>query len=256
MQSRLASLPVLTTRQRCLFSSDIFFRIMCLKICALCCQPTLQLQSYSTLWMICHSYGKWNWSFCVAICMDGADVITGQLSGFTTQVKEVTSECETAHCVIHTEMLASKKSVMFCMMWLKLSTILKYMALNHICLHLCEEMDVEHTFLLLNTEVRWISKGVSLPSVFELWDLLQEFLLEIHHWQYTAVTQFSSLAQSCPTLCNPMDCSMPGFLVLHQLLELDQTNVHRFGDAIKPSHPLSSPSPPTFNLSQHQVLFQ
>ena len=48
--------------------------------------------------------------------MDGADVITGQLSGFTTQVKEVTSECETAHCVIHTEMLASKKSVMFCMM--------------------------------------------------------------------------------------------------------------------------------------------
>ena len=142
------------------------------------------------------------------------------------------------------------------MMWLKLSTTLKYMALNHICLHLCEEMDVEHTFLLLNTEVRWISKGVSLPSVFELWDLLQEFLLEINHWQYTAVTQFSSVAQSCPTLCDPMDCSMPGFLVLHQLPELDQTNVHRFGDAIKPSHPLSSPSPPTFNLSQHQGLFQ
>ena len=84
----------------------------------------------------------------------------------------------------------------------------------------------------LNTEVRWISKGVSLPSVFELWDLLQEFLLEIHHWQHTSVTQFSSVAQSWLTLCNLMDCIMPGFLVLHQLQELDQTNVHRFGDAI------------------------
>ena len=60
--------------------------------------------------MICsHSYGKWNWSFCVGICMDGTDVIIGQLSGFTTWVKEVTSECETTHCVIHTEMLASQK---------------------------------------------------------------------------------------------------------------------------------------------------
>ena len=53
--------------------------------------------------------------------------------------------------------------------------------------------------------------------------------------------QFSSVAQSCPTLCNPMDCSTPGFSVHHQLLELPQTHVHRVGDAIKPSHPLSSP---------------
>ena len=68
--------------------------------------------------------------------------------------------------------------------------------------------------------------------------------------------QFSSVAQSCPTLCNPMDCSTPGFPVHHQLLELAQTHVHRVGDAIQPSHPLSSPSPPTFNLSQHQGLFQ
>ena len=56
--------------------------------------------------------------------------------------------------------------------------------------------------------------------------------------------QFSSVAQSCPTLCNPMDCSMPGSLVYHQLPELAQTHVHRVGDAIQPSHPLSSPSPP------------
>ena len=65
-------------------------------------------------------------------------------------------------------------------------------------------------------------------------------------------SQFSSVAQSCLTLCDPMDCSMPGFPVHHQLPELTQTHVHRVGDAIQPSHPLSSPSP-TFNLSQHQV---
>ena len=68
--------------------------------------------------------------------------------------------------------------------------------------------------------------------------------------------QFSSFAQSCPTLCNPMDCSTPGFRVLQQLPELAQTRVHRIGDAIKPSHPLRSPSPPALNLSQHQSLFQ
>ena len=63
------------------------------------------------------------------------------------------------------------------------------------------------------------------------------------------------VAQSCPTLCDFKDCSTPGFLVHHQLLELTQTHVHRFGDAIQPSHPLSSPSPLAFNLSQHQGLF-
>jgi len=68
--------------------------------------------------------------------------------------------------------------------------------------------------------------------------------------------QFSSVAQLCPTLCNPMDCNTPGFPVRHQLPELTQTHVHRVGDAIQPSDPLSSPSPPAFNLSQHQGLFQ
>ena len=67
---------------------------------------------------------------------------------------------------------------------------------------------------------------------------------------------FSSVAQSCPTLCDPMDCSMPGFPVHHQLSEFTQTQVHWVGDAIQPSHPLLTPSPPTFNLSQHQGLFQ
>ena len=66
--------------------------------------------------------------------------------------------------------------------------------------------------------------------------------------------QFS--AQSSPTLFDPMDCSTPGFPVHHQLPEFTQTHVHPVGDAIQPSHPLSSPSPPAFNLSQHQGLFQ
>ena len=68
--------------------------------------------------------------------------------------------------------------------------------------------------------------------------------------------QFSSIAQSCPTLCDPMDCSTPGLPVHRQLPEFTQTHVHRVGDAIQPSHPLSSPSPPALNLSQHQGLFK
>ena len=68
--------------------------------------------------------------------------------------------------------------------------------------------------------------------------------------------QFNSVVQLCPTLCNPMDCSMPGFPVHHQLPELAQTHVHQVSDAIQPSHPLSSPLPLAFNLSQHQGLFQ
>ena len=69
-------------------------------------------------------------------------------------------------------------------------------------------------------------------------------------------TQFSSVTQSCLTLWDPMDCSTPGLPVHHQLPEPTQTHVHWVGDAIQPSHPLSSPSPPTFNPSQHQDLFQ
>ena len=68
--------------------------------------------------------------------------------------------------------------------------------------------------------------------------------------------QFSSVTQSCPNLCDPMNCSMPGLPVHHQLPESTQTHVHWAGDAIQPSHPLSSPSPPALNLSQHQSLFK
>ena len=72
-------------------------------------------------------------------------------------------------------------------------------------------------------------------------------------WPYI---QFSSVAQSCSTLCDSMDCSTPGFPVHHQLLKSTQTSVHRVGDAIQPSYPLLYPSPPALNLSQHQGLFQ
>ena len=70
------------------------------------------------------------------------------------------------------------------------------------------------------------------------------------------IVQFSSVIQSCPTLCHPMNCSTPGLPVHHQLPEFTQTHIHRVSDAIQPSHPLSSPSPPAPNPSQHQSLLQ
>ena len=77
-----------------------------------------------------------------------------------------------------------------------------------------------------------------------------------NHYVLLSQVQFSSLAQSCLNLCNPMDCSMPGLPVHCQLPGFTQTHVHWVGDVIQPSHPLLSPSPPTFNLSQHQGLFK
>ena len=87
------------------------------------------------------------------------------------------------------------------------------------------------------------------------------------HMKYTEISQiiafityifiqFSSVAQSCPTLCDPMNRSMPGLPVHHHLPEFIQTYVHRVCDAIQPSHPGLSPFPPAPNLSQHQSLFQ
>ena len=103
------------------------------------------------------------------------------------------------------------------------------------------------------------------------WAIVHRVTQSGHDWSDSACTahrvsmvylcnqdpvQFSSAAQLCLTLCDPMHCSTPGFPVHHQLPELAQTHVHRIGDAIQPSHPLSSPPPPAFNLSQHQGLFQ
>ena len=84
---------------------------------------------------------------------------------------------------------------------------------------------------------KWCFSGIPLPFL----------------WSNQSI---SSVAQSCPTLCNPMDGSTPGLPVHRQLLEFTHTHVHWVGDAIQPSHSLSSPSPPHFNLSMHQGLFQ
>ena len=81
-------------------------------------------------------------------------------------------------------------------------------------------------------------------------------ILGISELTCARISQFSSVTQSYPHHCDPMDCGTPGFPVYHYLLEFTQTHVHWVSDAIQPSHPLPSPSPPTFNLSQLQGLFK
>ena len=95
-----------------------------------------------------------------------------------------------------------------------------------------------NVFILLKTKI--VSKKVSLQ------------ILEL----IFSSVQFNSVAQSCPTLCDPMNHSTPGLPVHHQLPEITQTHIHRVSDAMQPSHPLLSPSPPAPNLSQHKGLFQ
>ena len=83
--------------------------------------------------------------------------------------------------------------------------------------------------------------------------------IALSHWPGLGVSvsfQFTSVTQSCPTIWDPMDCSMPGLPVHHQLLEFTQTHGHWVGDAIQQTHPLPPPSPPACNLSQHQGLFK
>ena len=117
-------------------------------------------------------------------------------------------------------------------------------------------LGTEHKFQKKNVrnwiELAW-AKNTKLECVMlHTFKNIFNFILE-YSW-FTMLC--CSVAQSCPTLSNPMDCSTPGFPVLHHLLEFAQTQVHWVSNAIQPSHPLSSPSPPTFNLSQHQGLFQ
>ena len=105
-------------------------------------------------------------------------------------------------------------------------------------------------------------RGAWCATVLEVtksWTWLSNWIMSRCHWVQTfqKCTCFCcSVTQSCPTLCDPVDCNTPGFPVLHHLLELAQTHVCWSSDVIQPSHPLSSPSPPAFNLSQNQGLFQ
>ena len=106
----------------------------------------------------------------------------------------------------------------------------------------------------------WISLGVvegqQCGSMgFNVCRVRWQMPLLLSHWQSLS-DQIRSVAQSCPTLCDPMNCNTPGLPVHHQLPEFTQTHVHRVSEAIQPSHPLSSPSPPAPNPSQHQSLFQ
>ena len=98
--------------------------------------------------------------------------------------------------------------------------------------------------------------GSQLMSEWRLEAISLDFYWPMDNSHIIHSVQFSSVTQSCLTLCDPMDCSTPGFPVHHQLLEPTQTHVHWVGDAIQLSHALSSPSPPAFNLFQRQGLFQ
>ena len=106
---------------------------------------------------------------------------------------------------------------------------------------------------------KWFSSRKELGNKCKLtfWQKVIAIMRKTKCKRYCAFcVQFSSVAQSCPTLCNPMNRSTPGLPVHHQLLEFTQTNVHRVSDAIQPSHPLLSPSTPASSPSQHQSLFQ
>ena len=101
----------------------------------------------------------------------------------------------------------------------------------------------------------------TLPFLISLKSSLSSHLLHTkfhisHCIRVTLLQSVSSVAQSCPTLCDPKNCSTPGLPVHHQLPEFTQTHIHRVRDAVQPSHPLSSPSPSAPNPSQHQSLFQ
>ena len=136
--------------------------------------------------------------------------MAGRLSGLTTRIKEVAPECESTHCVIHREMLASRKIPP------ELNSVLNDVVINHIKAHalnsrlfeqLCEEMGAEHRHLLLHTEIRWLSRGRSLARVFELREPLQKFISEkSHHWQHISVTRNGS--QNLLTRATYSTCSM------------------------------------------------
>jgi len=121
------------------------------------------------------------------------------------------------------------------------------------CMYLC-------TFLSHIRQTRFSSRETTLRPVFQLklHDLMHRSILPSIQFKYYSFRsdQMRSVAQSCPTLCHPMNRSTPGLPVHHQLSEFTQTHVHRVSDAIQPSHPLSSPSPPAPNPSQHHSLFQ
>ena len=125
-----------------------------------------------------------------------------------------------------------------------------------LCNYICWDISELNIYIyIIYTYNIYIKIYMNLPAMQEtpVWSLgLKDPLAK----KMDISVQFSSVAQSCPTLCDPMNCSTPGFPVLHYLSEFVQIHVHWDGDAIQPSHPLSSPSPLAFKLSQNQYLVQ
>ena len=133
---------------------------------------------------------------------------------------------------------------------------------------LCLRAEYKHKLFGILLDGRFVSSShiLSYPNIY----LYQYIFIEIYFILYFIArivpelvirssfgsVQFNSVAKLCLTLCDPMDCSMPVLPVHHQLPEFTQTHVHSVSDAIQPSHPVSYPYPPAFNLSQHQGLFQ
>ena len=113
-------------------------------------------------------------------------------------------------------------------------------------------------FYIRKTQTRWLKTWDNQNRYFSTEDtqMASRCMKSCSVSLVISSVQFSSVAQSCPTLCKPVNHSMPGFPVYHQLPEFTQTHVHWIGDAIQPSHPLLSPSPPALNLSQNQGIFQ
>ena len=114
-----------------------------------------------------------------------------------------------------------------------------------------------HTHLNPKTNLLYYILFLSLTKSLFLIIVINGFehFIKVGIMLLSSVKFMMSVAQSCPTLCDPMNCSMPGLPVCHQLPEFTQAHVHWVCDAIQPSHPLSSPSPPALNLSHHQGLF-
>ena len=143
---------------------------------------------------------------------------------------------------------------------------LKTITLQHMNLWVRHKPSVHSTYAIKGNRhmLSWVSCH---SDWFASSEVFQKKVLDAGSSHHTTLLLTSALSvccsqscccsstQSCPTLCDPMDCSKPGFNVFHHLLELVQTHVHWVSDAIQPSHPLLSPSP-AFNLSQHQGLFQ
>ena len=119
------------------------------------------------------------------------------------------------------------------------------------CFFLSLSLSVTHTHTHTHTHTIFLHH-----ILLVIWQFLKFLDVNICFPLSLSSVQFSSIAQLCPTLCYPMNCSTPGLPVHHQLPEFTQTHVHWVSDAIQLSHPLSSPSPPALNLSQHQGIFK